>query len=639
MREPFALIELTGMNKDAWDEQCSRGILGLVLALLVVTPVTYAVTGAWGYLVIQALTIGIMGLWALRLWVSPKPQFLWPPIVWPILAFALYAIGRYLTADIEYAARLEFIQVLVCTFLFLAILNNLYHQGMVKTLSYTLIFLAMAISSYAVAQHLTHSHHVWNLPVRDPSRASGTFMSPDSFCAFLEMILPLALSILLVGRIKPLMRVFLGYSCLVMLGGVVVTYSRAGWVATLAGLLVVLLILLGHCNHRKFAGIILLLLAGGGTWFITHILSRSTTFIQRIGTAQGGLNVDMFVRVKIWTAGLRMWLDHLWWGVGPGLFDWRFNEYRPQTVQTRPIWAHCDYLNLLTDWGLVGGLIVLAGIVLCLMGLVRAWPRVRRSESDFGSQLSNRFAFFLGVIGGLTALAVHCLVDFNLHVPADALLAVTLLALLSSNLRFATERYWHNLRLPLKSLATLVLAAGMTYLGWQEYRLAGQRLCLSRAARIPDYTLARAQTLQEAFACEPMNFENAYNIGECYRASGFNDPTNAAALLEQAMLWYQRSEKLNPHYSLNYLRQGNTLDFQERPGEAGPFYDHADALDPNGYYPAANLGWHYMQLRDYTAARIWLLRSLALQPNNNPIATNCLSVVEQELSVNAGALH
>jgi O-antigen ligase len=627
------------MNKAALDAPCGRGIFGLVLALLVFTPVAFAGVDEWEFLVVQALTLGVVVLWTLRLWVSPQPQFLRPPIIWAALAFALYAIGRYLTADIEYPARLELIRVLVYTLLFLAILNNLYHQDRVQIISYTMIFLAAALASYAVAQFLGHLNHVWGVLAALPGRASGTFISPDHFSGFLEMILPLSLSLFLVGRMKPLLRILLGFSFLVILAGITVTFSRGGWVSAAVGVLVVLLVLIRHRNHRQYAALILLLLAGGGTWAATHFLARTPAFNQHILTSRGELNLDLFCRIKIWTGGWRMWMDHFWWGVGPGLFDWRFYEYRPQTLQTRPIWAHCDYLNILTDWGLVGGLIVLAGIGLGLAGMVRSWKRVRRSERDFGSQLSNRFAFFLGGWGGLAAIAVHSLVDFNLHIPADALLAATLLALLSSHLRFATERYWYKIRPPGKYAATFVLAAGTVYLGWQEYRLGGEAWHRGQADRFPNYTFAHGAALQAAFACEPMDFECAYQIGECYRAVGFGNPTNRPAMLDAAMLWYQRSEKLNPHYYMNWLRQGNTLDFLERPEEAAPCYAQADTEDPNGYYTAANIGWHYMQVRDYTAAEVWLQRCLALQGGtiDNSVARQCLSAVELQLTLNAGA--
>jgi len=627
------------MNKDAWDEGCRRGIFGLVLTLLIFTPLAYAGVGLWEFLVVQALTIGVMGLWAVRLWVSPKPQFLWPPVVWAVLVWVAYAIGRYLTADVEYQARLELIQVLVFVVLFLAILNHLYHQDLMQIISYTLISVAMAASGYAVFQYLRHSTRVWALATREAGRASGPFLQPDHFCAFLAMILPLVLSLLLVGRIKPLTRVLLGYSFLVILGGVAVTFSRAGWAAALAGLLLVLLVLIGHRNHRLAAGACLAVLAAGGTWFVTHYLAATATFAQHINNPHTGLNLDVFIRTKIWVAGWHMWRDHPWWGVGPGLFDVYFNAYRPQTMQLRAGWAHCDYLNLLTDWGLAGGLIALTGVGLLLAGVARTWGRVRPAETDFGRSLSTRFAFFLGALGGLAALAVHCLVDFILHVPADALVAVTLLAFLSSSLRFATGRCWYNLRLPVKTAATVVLAAGMGYLGWQEYRLGHEAAWLARANQIGRYSPARARALQTALAYEPMNSVTAYELGECHRVIGFEDPTNSPASLDSALRWYRRSAQLNPHWELPWLRQGNTLDFLGQYDQAWPFYQEADRLDPNGYYVAANVGVHYLEERNFTAAQIWLLRSRTLRYQDNSIVVQSLPVVEREIAIDAGDLH
>jgi hypothetical protein len=99
-------------------------------------------------------------------------------------------------------------------------------------------------------------------------------------------------------------------------------------------------------------------------------------------------------------------------------------------------------LNLLADWGAMGGIIVLTGVVTFGAGLRKTWKYVRPTENDFGRGMSNRFAFFLGASAGLFALTVHSVVDFNLHIPANAILGVTLLALLSSNLRFATVTGW-----------------------------------------------------------------------------------------------------------------------------------------------------------------------------------------------------
>src|SRR6266699_4114758 len=111
----------------------------------------------------QGLTMVVMALWGLRFWLNPRPQLLWPPICWAVIAFAVYAVSRYLTADIEYVARQELIRVLIYTFLFFAILNNLHRQESTQVISLTMIFLALAISLYAIYQFLTGSSKVPSL--------------------------------------------------------------------------------------------------------------------------------------------------------------------------------------------------------------------------------------------------------------------------------------------------------------------------------------------------------------------------------------------------------------------------------------------------------------------------------------------
>ena len=95
------------MNREALDRWCERGILGLVLAILIVGPLAFGATRAPGFSAIEGLTIGVLALWAIRLWANPHPQLLWPPICWAVLAFVIYGFIRYLYSDMEYFARKE----------------------------------------------------------------------------------------------------------------------------------------------------------------------------------------------------------------------------------------------------------------------------------------------------------------------------------------------------------------------------------------------------------------------------------------------------------------------------------------------------------------------------------------------------
>jgi O-antigen ligase len=623
------------MNREALDKFFERGILALVLAILVFAPLAMGAVDAWAFLVVQGLTIGVMVLWTARIWFSPKPQFLWPPLCWVVLAFTIYAVARYLTANIEYVARQELIQVLVCAFLFFAIVNNLYRQEFSQIISFTLIFLAAGISCFATYQFLTHSNRVWNFTSPYPGRASGTYISPNNLAGFLEMLLPLAVAYILAGRMKVVMRIFLSYAALLIATGIVVTFSRGGWAAAGIGLFALLGILLSRRNHRIPALLLLIVLAGGGTFVAKNYLTKSFTYIHRVQGTMESAQDTLDLRSDMWGAAEKMWRDNFWFGVGPAHYDYRFRQYRAEHVQARPDRAHNDYLNLLADWGTIGGIIVLAGIVIFTAGILQTQKYVGLAENDFNNGMSNRLALFLGASAGLLALAAHSFVDFNLHIPANAILGVTLLALLSSNLRFATERYWFNVRPPVKILATSALAVGIFYLGAQELRRADETLWLARAENPDLLLLDRAALLKNAFAVDPENFQTSYDIGEFYRVQSFEGGRDYEQLARTAMAWYSCGMKLDRYDGYNYLRYGMCLDWLDRHDEAEKFYSTADALDPNGYFTAANIGWHYAQTDDYPAAKSWLERSLRLEWIDNTIAESYLELVNQKLVENA----
>ncbi len=167
-----------------------------------------------------------------------------------MVAFTAYAMVRYFNADIEYVARQEMIRILVYAFLFFAILNNLHRQESTQIISCTLIFLAMAIAGYAIYQFLTHSTRVWYFEVRADFGASGTYISRNHLGGFLEMLLPLGLAYTLTSRLKPVLKVFLGYASLVVLAGIAVTVSRGAYASTALALLLFFGVLLVHRTYR-----------------------------------------------------------------------------------------------------------------------------------------------------------------------------------------------------------------------------------------------------------------------------------------------------------------------------------------------------------------------------------------------------
>ncbi|MFO1513645.1 MAG: hypothetical protein U1F83_12125 [Verrucomicrobiota bacterium] len=236
----------------------------------------------------------------------------------------------------------------------------------------------------------------------------------------------------------------------------------------------------------------------------------------------------------------------------------------------------------------------------------------------------------LGAAGGLLALLVHSAMDFNLHIPANAILAVSLMALLSGHWRFATERFWFSAGLPGKCGVSLILVAAATCLAQQDVRLGREWASLRAAAKAEAFSPEQAALLEKAYAIEPRNFDTAYEIGEVYREQSFAVEGDYQSLATNAIAWYQRGITNNPFNGYNYMRWGMVLDFLGDHAAAAPLFQRADELDPNGYFTTAHVGKHYVDAGEYAAARPWLERSLLLF-RTNEIAIINLQLANQRL--------
>ena len=273
-------------------------------------------------------------------------------------------------------------------------------------------------------------------------------------------------------------------------------------------------------------------------------------------------------------------------------------------------------------------------------GVARTWRYVGRSSPDLGGRPgSNKFAFVLGASLGLVAILAHSLVDFNMHIPANAILCVSLMALLSSHLRFATDNYWHRLRWWSRSVAAVVLLLTGVCLAREGWRQGAEFVWLDHAARASSFSPAQVALLQRAYAVEPMNAQTAFALGDALRHQSQEggefyqgqEGMDYRKLAEQGMSWFGRGMKLNPWDSRNFAGYGWCLDWLDHTGESGPYFNKAEALDPNNYFNLNNIGLHYVQTGDFAAARPWFERSLRLQWKDNPIAQNYLIIANERM--------
>ena len=624
------------MNRETIDTWLERAILVAVLAVLTLGTLALGGVRPFEFSILCGLTMGAAFLWLVRLWAAPKFRFLWPPVCWAILPFVAYSIWRWRTADIRFAAGEEVIQTVLCAILFLTVINNLYSQESVRLLSLALIFLAMAVAMYGIYQWLRQSDTVWGLPrpIAYYGRASGTFICPNHFAGFLEMILPLALSLVFTGRVSPVLRICLGYAAIVIFVGIAAAQSRAGWIAGLAGITFVLLMLLRTRGKRWIAIAGLAALALVSQWLYTRSVQKRV-----VGTELAGHGRE--IRLRLWASAWQMWKLQPWVGVGPNHFDYRYGAFREPVDRTqgRPGRAHNDYLNTLADYGAVGLVLALVPLALGAWTIQRCWPYVQRSSSDLGQKKSNRTAIVLGTAGGLIAIAIHSAFDFNMHVPSNAFVAITLLAVACGHVRFATERYWVTARWPVRIAGTLVLGGTLAWLAPQSWTRVQKAALVRKADKLADGSNEKIALLQKAFALTPDDFETAFSIGAQLRGLAWVGDPESDRHARDALKWYQRVIDLNKWHVQARAEAGMCLDWLGQHDEATPYFQKALELDPNHWQTRAMMGWHEFQMDHFEKARDWMLESFKLNWTYNSLAKTYLEAANKKIARENAATH
>jgi len=296
------------------------------------------------------------------------------------------------------------------------------------------VFIAMAVvqALIGLAQFGTGSAAVlWEMDVLRDRSGIGTYANRDHLAGLLEMALPLALA-LLAARIIPGHRasrnqrpapmgraiarmfsdgfkvdqvVLLGAASLVILLGLVFTRSRTGVALGMFAILLCALAFsrrLGGERSVKLVSVVAVVgLALAVEIGLAPVLGRFTT---------EALIGDL--RWSIYSGTISGIGEFFPLGSGFGTYPEVFRRFQPADVPTFVNHAHNDYLEWLFEGGVVAAILIVAFAAF----YVRRWPQLWVGQR--WSQLR-----FLQVAAGISLLllSLHGLVDFNLHIPANAI--------------------------------------------------------------------------------------------------------------------------------------------------------------------------------------------------------------------------
>lgn len=245
---------------------------------------------------------------------------------------------------------------------------------------------------------------------------AATFGNHNHLAGSLEMAIPLLLGLCLAGLRRFWLAVLLLLAALLATAWLL-SLSRGGWIGLLAGLGFMGLAL---AEKQKVKGRRLLAIIAALAVVSAVVLIGSTPAVERLLTAETGTDDgSLQSRLVVWQAVLAMLRDHPLLGTGPGTFATVFTQYQPPGMLVRFFQAHNDYLHFLAETG-----IAMAAVIAWLVAAV-----FRKGMARLYSPSRLQSGIALGAMGGLVAILVHSVFDFNLHIPANALLFTVLAAL------------------------------------------------------------------------------------------------------------------------------------------------------------------------------------------------------------------
>lgn len=448
--------------------------IGLLLAV-VFTALAFGTVEPWSLALFELLTAGLALLWGAKFIADQQIVVTLPRTALPIAALCVYGfiqglaftrgdgVRVSLSADVE-ATRAATAGLLFLLIAFVIAANVLTSRRRVRGLIITLTGFGLLLAIFALAQHFTWNGRFYWLREASAAVTSpfGPFANHNHFAGYMELLVPLPIALVLTRATRPDARLFLIFAAAVMAVAVVASLSRGGMISLAAELVFIGLMSgrLGETREHsdtaprrrvaasrvaspvaaslRAAVLMLLIVAAIAAGIYWTGPERVVGRLARTAVVSDDPRAESFhaSRGWIWRDTLAMISANPVLGVGLGAYETAYPLTSAEDVMNADgasysvDRAHNDYLQAVADCGLVGG--ALAGWFIVLL-----FGRVRRAAQSSDALVR---AMAIGGGAGLFALLVHSLFDFNLQLPANALLFL-LIAAVVSHLGEAAHKY------------------------------------------------------------------------------------------------------------------------------------------------------------------------------------------------------
>jgi O-antigen ligase len=393
-----------------------------ICVLLAFSVLAHGAVEPWSETALEIGAAALLLIWGVLLALGKVSDIRTNPLFWPIASFWLFCFVQYAArlSAVPFLTEIELLKFSALAILFFLAVQAYRTLGQWRGFVWFLLSLGFLVSLFGILQYFTFNGKLyWFRELQYGGVPFGPYVNRNHFSGLMEMIVPSGLALLLARAEDRDRMPLITVLTLIPIGALFLAASRGGLSAfALELLLLFVLIFARQRGSGPFvaAGIVLVLAGGLVAWLgVGQAFDRFA--------ALRALEVKEDRRVEMVHDSWRIFVDHPVFGTGLGSLQEVFPRYATVDDGTIVNHSHNDYVEALAETGLIGGL---CGAAFLILLVAMSWKRLTLAQRGAD------WALHLGAVAACAGILFHSLVDFNLHIPSNALLFLLQAALATS---------------------------------------------------------------------------------------------------------------------------------------------------------------------------------------------------------------
>jgi O-antigen ligase len=337
----------------------------------------------------------------------------WSPLSWPMLGFVTIGILQvvfHLTAN-PFLSRTELLKLAAYFIIFFLSVQAFRERADLVKLAWFLIFLGFSVGLLGIIQHFTSDGTIyWIRRLPQGGDAFGPYVNRNHFAGFVELVAPIGLGLLVFRGLRRDLFPLAGLLTILPVGALILSGSRGGIVCFIFEVGVLALLARTRKGPEGARTIAIAIVALAAFALIAWLGAGKA--IERFSTVPTR-DVSLSRRASMFRGAEHIFFDHLIKGAGLGTIIVVYPRYETAYDGLIVDHVHNDYIEALAETGLMGG----------FCGLAFLWLLYREARKSFTAEQGHfSRALHAGAIAAVCGLLLHSFVDFNLHIPSNALL-------------------------------------------------------------------------------------------------------------------------------------------------------------------------------------------------------------------------